>query len=692
MTDGGVGQGLGGTTLSAGLADAQARIGEAIGAGAGPDSLAQFASAYRASGGGPTLAMLGFNPFEITATGAFHVLYWGLILVFLGIMSIVAMHRALVVRQSLTGRHPLFLVAQVYFRLVVGVLVISNLPLVYGTLMTLDRVLSDGVQAMARQSMGSLLQAGSMGTLTFAQARIEAIRSAAARRAIALYPANASRQEMAQIGAWYNATAEGVNAALSSRRLAGELPLLNAALWSDPSAPDDRVASYVGRNVVQNFGQLVADLGALPASAGPIAIAFPAAAETSLPLLSEALARDDDQAAQAIAMAATPSSNASFEAARQLYAKNVLAHTLEYLDTRLVSVVGASPTLGQRARAWFSEKVEQAAAAASGVMTPWRAAVDWAGRGIGVVLTRMVAYFFSAGVRALIEVELFALVLTVPLWILPATEGAFYGVLRSLAGLAVAVPAYQFIMLLVDSLMGLVLKYILFGPLALPGAGASGGAAGAAYSVAAAVAIVGSGGEIVILAMFCYLVAYLFLAVYAALRTPRLIAAFLKGSGAAAMFLSTFATGLVSGAATALATASVAGGGIGAGGFGRSAGAAAGRPSSRPVLGPLVASYPRQAQATAASPTAAPPAPAPAPAPLARAPSPLREAAGFGMRTFVDCLQADSPSEGFSLALRALETHRKQKEKEAETLHKSRQKAEKAATGPARRTRRPAAE
>ena len=409
-----------------------------------------------------------------------------------------------------------------------------------------------------------------------------------------------------------------------------------------------------------------------------------------MPLLSEALARDDAQAAQAIAMPATPSSNASFEAARQLYGKNVLAHTLEYLDTRLVAVIGASPSLGQRARAWFSEKVEQAAAAASGVMMPWRAAVDWASRGIGVVLTRMVAYFFSAGVRVLIEVELFALVLTMPLWILPATEGAFYGVLRSLVGLTIAVPAYQFIMLLVDSLMGLVLKYILFGPLALPGAGAAVGAAGTAHSVAAAVAIVGSGGEIVILAMFCYLVAYLFLAVYAALRTPRLITAFLKGSGAAAMVLSTFATGLVSGAATALATASVAGGGIGAGAFGRSAGAAASRPPPRPVLGPLVSSSARTAPSPAPLPAAAPPSPALA-AP-ARAPAPLREAAGFGMRPFVDCLQADSPSEGFSLALRALEVHRKQREKEAEALHKSQQKAEKAATAPARRTRRPAAE
>jgi len=685
MDGGPLNSAIGGTTLSAGLADSQAQIGQALGAGPGSDSMMQFAAAYRSSGGGPTLALLGFNPFEITATGPFHVLYWAAIVIFLGITTVVAMQRTLIGRQTLTGRHPLVIVAQVYFRLLVGVLIISNTPLIYAGLMTLNRVLSQGVQAMAAQSMGALLQTGSMGTLTFAQARIEAIRNAAARRAIALYPAGASRQEMVQIGTWYNATAGALNAALSAQKLAGQLPVLNSGVWSDGSTPDDRVSSYVGRNVVQNFSQLLADLGALPAASGSLIVAFPSGGAATLPLLSDALAQDDAQAAQAIAMPATPSSNSAFEAARGLYAKNVLSDTLAYLDTRLLAVLGASPTLGQRVKNWFSEKVEQAAATAGGFMTQWRAAVDWIGRGIGVVLTRMVAFFFSAGVGVLIEVELFALVLTVPLWLLPATEDAFYGVLRSLVGLSVAVPAYQFIMLLIDALMGLVLKYVLFGPLAGGASGAAAAAGGATYLVTAAVAIVGSGGEIVILVMFCYLVAYLFLAVYAALKTPKLVAVFLKGAGAAGMFLSTFATGLVSGAAAAFTTASVAGGAMASGGLGASGGAAAraagGRWSSRPSLGPAAASTARTTP-----PAGTPPGPVPEAGDGTAAP--IREAAGFGLRTFVECLQADSPAEGFHLAFRALETHRKQKERESETLHKARQKAEKAAAPPARRTRR----
>jgi hypothetical protein len=61
------------------------------------------------------------------------------------------------------------------------------------------------------------------------------------------------------------------------------------------------------------------------------------------------------------------------------------------------------------------------------------------------------------------------------------------------------------------------------------------------------------------------------------------------------------------------------------------------------------------------------------------------------VRTFVDCLQADSPVEGIGLAVRAFEAHRKQNEKEAEARHKARAQAEKAAA-PKRSTRRSPAE
>ncbi len=451
-----------------------------------------------------------------------------------------------------------------------------------------------------------------------------------------------------------------------------------------------------GRTIIQNFSQMVADLGALPAGSGPLSIGFPAGGSSSLPLLSDALAGDDAQAAQAMTMPNTPSSNAQFEAARQLYAKNVMADALSYLDTQVLPIVSASPTLSQRAKAWFSEKVEHAAAAAGGFMTEWRAAVDWIGRAIGVVLTRMVAFFFTAATGALIEIELFMLVLAMPLWLLPATQGAFHGVLRSLVALSMAVPAYQFIMLLVDALMGLVLKYIMFGPLAAGSTGTVGAAAGVGYMVAAAVATVGSGGEMVALVMFCYMIAYIFLAIYMAIKTPRLIALFLKGAGAAGAFLSAFATGLVAGAATALSTAAVAGG---AGSFaGRWLGAHPGSGSAgvSPGFRPSSARHDGAARASAHGGTssvaapmgrfkfasagrepeaAEPPARAGAAAPAA-APSPsspnLSAAASFGLRTFVDCLHAESPRDGCKIALRALEVHRRQIEKESEVRHKAR--------------------
>ena len=209
---------------------------------------------------------------------------------------------------------------------------------------------------------------------------------------------------------------------------------------------------------------MLADLAALPATGSPLAVSYPEGQTTALPLLSSALATDDAQASAALAQPAVPAGNGALESARELYSREVLADTLNYLDTRILAVLGASPTLGQRTRAWFSDQVERAAAAAGGFLDQMRDAVDSDGRALGVVLTRMVAFLFTAIVKVLIEVNLFVLVLAMPFWLLPATEEAFYGVLRSLATLAVAVPAYQFVMLLVDALMALVLKYLLFAP------------------------------------------------------------------------------------------------------------------------------------------------------------------------------------------------------------------------------------
>jgi hypothetical protein len=246
-------------------------------------------------------------------------------------------------------------------------------------------------------------------------------------------------------------------------------------------------------------------------------------------------------------------------------------------------------------------------------------------------------------------------------------------------------------MLFVDALMGLVLKYILFGPLASGSSGTPGAAGGAAYMVAAALCVVGSAGEIVPLAMFCYLVAYLFLAIYIALKTPKLLAVFLKGAGAAGLFLCNFATGLVAGASAAMATAAVAaGGGAMAGrllGAGRAGGALGhARFHARSNLGPVVASSLR-VPAEQAPPPGLPPAEPPSIPSHRQSAGALRATAAFGVRTFVDCLQADSPVEGISLAVRALETHRKQNEKEAEARHKARAQAEKAAV-PRRNARR----
>jgi hypothetical protein len=647
---------IGGTTLSAGLADSQTQLDQALGVTAGFSSneIAQFAAAYRASNGGPMLTLLGFNPFQFVATGAFHELYWSAVVMFLGVMAVIALQHVLNNRYSVRGRHPLNGLAQIYFRLAAGVLLIANLPLVYGALMTINRTLTDAVAAIGTESANAVLQSSGVGPLTLAAARAGSIRQAAARRIIALYPDSASRAEMIQVGAWYNAAALAVNQAAASTQIGTILPLLDATAWGDASLPDDQVIAAIGRGVVQNFTALILDLGALPSNLAPFEIAFPENGGGSLAPLSSALVADDAAAAQALNLPATPSSSRDFEAARDAYAARVQSDTLAYLDGTLLPTLGASPTLAARVRDWFSQKVEHAAAATAGsVVQVSQRAIDWIARSVGVVLTRMVAYLFTAGTSALIEIELFVLVIAMPFWLLPATEEAFHGTLRALGALAMAAPAYQFLMLFVDALMALVLRYAILGPLAAGTLTPASAAAGSAYGIAGTIAIIGTGGEIVPLVLFCYLVAYLFLAIYLAFKTPRIVAAFLKGAGAAGAFLSTFATGLIAGATAAFATASVASGGslsarwiqmAAGGGLPRAAGPA---PATSPV-GPFVSSR-------------------------------FAQVARFGVSTFVDGMGSKSPLDGALSAFDALADYRKQQDKLEGARQKAEAKAEKAA-------------
>ncbi len=696
---------VGGTTISAGIADSQTQLSQAMGTtpGFGADSIAKYASAYRASAGGPMLEFLGFNPFEFLATGAFQTLYWSVILIFLGVMG------AKATMQAVSGRHPIEGLARVYFRLFVGVLVIANVPFLYAVVMTLNGVLTQGVQVMSERStqVKNTLQAGSMGTLTMAQARMEAIRSAAARRAVALYPSGASRDEMVQIGEWYNAMANAINPAIQSENLSGELPVLDPAVWANAATPDAQVAAYVGRNVVRNFGQLVADLGSLPGESSELTIGFPAGGATPLPLLSKTLAADDADAAKAIALPNTPTSSAAFESARQLYAKRVQTHTLDYLDSQLLSVIGASPTLAQRAKAWFTEKVEQAAAAAAGFLKDFRDFVDMVGRSIGGALTRMVAFVFTAGVQVILELNLFALVLALPFWLLPTTENAFYGVLRSLVSFSVVVPAYQFLMLFVDALMGLALRYILLGPLAVSDGGAVKTISGIAY-----LAVAASSGELIVLVTICYVITYVFLAVYMAIKTPKLITLFLKGAGAAGAFVASFATGVIAGVATTVISAALAGGAVAGGVAGRLLGAGAasrggglltssantvatlGPSLARPVVAPTAPSAPSMSMGGSAarpplgrvvSPTMEPPPaaatvpsspPPPTPAFAPSAPSlvrsyPMVDAFSYGIRTFVDALAAESPGHGFRIAVANLNHHLQRQERKEERQYRA---------------------
>jgi hypothetical protein len=549
---------LGGTSISASLADCQQQITQMLGLGTNTntDYISNFSSAYKLSGGGPILKQLGYNPFEIFTSGAFHLLYWGLITIILSIVCIIALSRILNSRSSASAKHPLGQISTVYFRLLIGVLIIGNTPLVYALLMTFNTVLSEGVRIISSSKINGIIQSSNLGTLTFAQARIDSIRSATSRRVIALYPSDITKLEMLEIANFYNSTIQSLKALPNPSRSVLSLQVIDTSSLLDIKE-DSRVISFIGRILLQNFNILIASLGSVDQNLKSIQIAYPSGHTSNLPLLSSALSIDDSTATLAISGSYSGNSNLNFENARQIYAKAIFLDTLQYLDSTILPIIRSSPTLSQRLSLWFSEKVEQAAASAINYMTAWRSIIDWIARSIGIVFTRFVSFIITLGVSVLIEVELFVLVLTIPLWLIASTEEAFYGVLRSLISLSVFVPAYQFIMLFVDSLMGLILRYILLGSVLTNSVNSS---AGDIISSSGIIAIIGSNGELIALVMTCYIIIYLFLAVFIALKTPKLLTTFIKGAGLSGMFLSTFITGLIAGASSAITTASVAGG------------------------------------------------------------------------------------------------------------------------------------
>jgi hypothetical protein len=327
---------------------------------------------------------------------------------------------------------------------------------------------------------------------------------------------------------------------------------------------------------------------------------------------------------------------------------------------------------------------------------------------IGEILTRIVAYVFSAGCAVAIELNLFILTLALPFWLIPSTERAFYGVLRSLVAFTVAVPAYQFIMLFVDGLMSLTLRLIMFGSLGVPGASVGQAASGVAYTVSAAIVAMSS-PEFVACVLFGYLIAYIFLAIYAALKTPKLITLFLQGAGAVGGFVSMMATGAVVGlvgfamaasGSPALARRGLsfarsrrdAGGGSLGGaqttadflpggpgpqsGGGNRFGTAGSQtpPASHPQLGRVVSREYSEGtpRPSGAAPVASQP-PAVAPAAAVPRPSDRRDVAeglGLGLQISARTLRTDSPSEAMDAAIQTLKAHADAKERQEEQAYR----------------------
>ncbi len=232
------------------------------------------------------------------------------------------------------------------------------------------------------------------------------MRSAtAARRAVALYPggdrATSSSRSAPGTTPWRTRSMRRV---LSAQNLPGQLPLLAAATWTNSQTPDDQVASYVGRNVVQNFGRMVADHRRAAALVGALGHRLPRRRIDPLALLSAALAGGDSQAAQAMTLPNTPSSNSSSKP-RASFTPRTSRRTpwLTWTPScfRWSTRLPLSPS---GPRVVFREgRTSRGRGRRLGRMAGG-SGLDPDGES-GVVLTRMVAFFFTAATGALIEID-----------------------------------------------------------------------------------------------------------------------------------------------------------------------------------------------------------------------------------------------------------------------------------------------
>lgn len=573
------GETLGNSTITGGLAGARKEIAEKVAAATGTQ-LGDGASVtstfdthmqnYQAARGAPYLSFLGLELSTLLADGAFKTLSMFALFLFSGFAVATTFPKAA------NGESPLDDLAGLFIKIFIGALVVANLQTIYALSMTLmdsaslvvSKIAAAETPAMQRIRTG--FQENGIGRVSLDMIQQRAIDNAVRSR-IGFLAANADNPETDR---WLQ---EAVRSFFET------LDASQSSQIGTPASPRlEPLESYSTESLrsqnSRQFPDLVGDAARLPDSAS-VSATFtfrrPNGASETRTTTVRALGSYIGEAKRVRnALEQQGSSLAGSADTAKLeseYGEKLFEGVQAWIDEQILNPLAQETPddqlanidwLGQQKRSlWESLAVKPVMDAAM----DWMKALTSAFRSFIVTAVSFIAAY---GFRLMVEVALLALPLAYPLWLWPATSKAFTASLERVFTFALLLPAFQFMMILVDGIF--CMAFSLFA-----GAGATNGLIWGAASggIGAVVAIC--------LTMLLWALAYLVAALWILVLTPSIVGSFVKnGSGlftlGGAVAKSLGAAGLAAAgigvagvgalAAGGVAAATAAGGGAGAGG------------------------------------------------------------------------------------------------------------------------------
>jgi hypothetical protein len=523
--------GITGTSLTALMVENQKAIEADVAAKAGvaprapgQNPITYYYTIYNVTGGGPILSWLKVPVSKFTNNSAFKALYWTIILVGGAICSLQALYST-----KSGGTEYLDRLAGFILKLGVGTLIVANPAFIYAMTMTLRDGFNYTVAQIIQNSPSAAKAVQDViGTHSLSSQQLDASKSKAIESAIqdrmALFldpkTTNLERKEM---GRAMNAVAAAVNKAKGA-------PVISIVSEDDMSSPNASSHRQLMTMQLRQSFQTLAGLGTKEAS--QFTIEYPSGNQMPFALLGWALHNTDKAPAKTRqkieSMVSTPDNLIVQQQRAEQYQKEVYVTSRNNIDLVIGGVMSKSPIKG-----WtegFSETLKSAIEyAAAGPSEMVEKTMRFVVNGVNQMLAAVITPAVTILLNLLIEMNVWLMVVVMPLWLLPVTPKAFPAVFRSLFNATIFLPVFQLLMLITDAIFAKVLQW----------ASTGGFVTVAVTPVLGPLPALGIG--------LGYIVAYIVTVIVLLKKTPAIINAAFSGAGAVGTFVGTQAKGLAAG-------------------------------------------------------------------------------------------------------------------------------------------------